>query len=189
MTSMCGSVESVWSGDHHVVAQLADGSLRTWGMGDIGQLGRTVPPIKVDGETQAAAVNATHVVPKPPLRADGAALTGVRAAGCGGYHTFVVVGEGAATCVLAAGLNNYGQLGLPHAKDAKRFAEVNGLVEVPALRGQNVKQVSARARARVLGGSGRLIRHSRRFAAASTTLWRCWRMAPCSHSGAVTRGS
>jgi regulator of chromosome condensation len=94
------------------IARCDNGSAYSWGLGECGELGRIVQPLK-KGEGEDASYHMEsvlgHVVPAlMNLEATKKPVTGVKAIGCGAYHTFVVVVGGSVFC---CGLNNYSQLG------------------------------------------------------------------------------
>lgn len=90
-----GNVLEVDAGDDFAMARLADGTLRTWGYNQFGQLGHSLTE---------HAVPLARAVMEGPVRH----LTGIRAAACGGHFAVAVRGDGS---VLAWGDNSQGQLG------------------------------------------------------------------------------
>ncbi len=82
-------IRSVAAGAYHSLALAGDGTLRSWGMNGVGQLG--------DGST---------IDRRSPVRVAG--LTGVGAVTAGGAHTLASTSSGA---VFAWGWNAFGQLG------------------------------------------------------------------------------
>jgi len=114
----------VASGDDHVVALCESGRVYSWGNGQQGQLARV-------GERLAEARRLPTYL--TPTRVHVASRAGrVTDVACGSYSTFLVLGGGAA--VLAAGLNNYGQLGLEAPEGCQyalaRVRELEGCAEV-----------------------------------------------------------
>lgn len=101
------------------------GNAYSWGLGESGELGRQVPPMKTgsgeDMKYDLPAVYKHHMTPGPMMIKD--AVTGnltpavnVKSIGCGGYHSLIAtVGDE----VYACGLNNYGQLGQPVSNTAQ----------------------------------------------------------------------
>ncbi|TYZ57713.1 hypothetical protein PybrP1_006288 [[Pythium] brassicae (nom. inval.)] len=87
------------------------GHVYTWGLGEMGQLGRAVESEMKDanGEYRVDMVFREHLTPaRVTLGKD--ALPEVKAIGCGSYH--LLVSLAANGYLYATGLNNYGQLGV-----------------------------------------------------------------------------
>lgn len=121
-------VVRIVSGADHIVALTRAGTVLTWGTGQQGQLARI-------GERMGdRAKRATLLTPAPVLlrrrgkRGERPRVVDVAAAA---YATFLVLGTGH---VMAAGLNNYGQLGIEGDYDHMFFK----LEDVKALEGWNV---------------------------------------------------
>lgn len=122
------------------------GIVYSWGLGESGELGRKVPPMKSgsgeDLEYDKPAIYQHHITPGAMMiqRGDTAGqslvrATGVKSIGCGAYHSFVsTVGDEVYSC----GLNNYGQLGHPIASDKTAFWN---LEEVKSLSGRGIIQM------------------------------------------------
>jgi alpha-tubulin suppressor-like RCC1 family protein len=87
-------VSKVFAGHKHSAALLADGSIRSWGKNDVGQLG-------IGKRSDAVGVPTCVEQLKPGSRLTHAAL--------GGNHSLLLDEDGA---VWAAGSNEWGQLGL-----------------------------------------------------------------------------
>jgi len=118
-TAACGITDAcaVACGEAFNAAVLLDGSVLTWGLGlaAAGNLAREVPPPR-DAETGKADANCIfkyHVTPAK-VAVEGDAKIFARHVACGSHHLVVVADspDGEGTSVWAAGLNNYGQLGL-----------------------------------------------------------------------------
>lgn len=93
------------------VVRTSQGHVYSWGLGEMGQLARAVDSEMKDaqGEYRVDMVFREHLTPaRVTLGAD--VLPAVKAIGCGSYHTLVALAANG--YVYAAGLNNYGQLGV-----------------------------------------------------------------------------
>jgi len=115
----------------------------TWGFGECGELARPVySPLKTpEGEFHIDKARDQYLLPQPVIWAD-RALTNthvVHNIACGAFHLLVVAkdGEGGPLNVYAAGLNNYGQLGLGDL-DARKE-----LTKISAFDGSNISEVAA----------------------------------------------
>jgi len=116
-------------------ALLKDGRVLTWGLGEVGELGRPAAAMKPDGaEYDKTGVFRDHVTPGAPVLASGEALPAMKSVGCGMYHLFVVSASGSS--VYSAGLNVYGQLGLGYVGDG--LSNKDKLEAVQSLDGQGV---------------------------------------------------
>ncbi|TYZ63890.1 hypothetical protein PybrP1_006253, partial [[Pythium] brassicae (nom. inval.)] len=106
-------VLTVACGQHHTVASLSGGGLLVFGKNDYGQLGL--------GDMTGPVVGPTRVV--------GSALENafVTKLACGYHHTVAVTDDGA---VYTFGRNDFGQLGLGHAKHVARPTLVSALARV-----------------------------------------------------------
>ena len=111
------NVVEVACGSAFNLALCADGAVYSWGLGECGELGRPTQPLKkpAKGDEEAKYdlehILRHHVTPGRMLLAGTAQapVGGVKAIGCGAYHSLLVCVGGS---VLACGLNNYAQLGL-----------------------------------------------------------------------------
>jgi regulator of chromosome condensation len=119
----------------------SDGKCLTWGLGECGELGRAVSPIK-DGEDYVLdVVRAQHLTPKEPVFSSGIPSEikvgrFVKCIGAGGYHLLAVtVSSNSGFQTWATGLNNYGQLGLGDHEN--RYE----LTPIPYFEGMNVSVV------------------------------------------------
>ncbi|KDO24365.1 hypothetical protein SPRG_10442 [Saprolegnia parasitica CBS 223.65] len=94
------------------LARAADGHVYSWGLGEMGQLGRPVSDkIRApSGEYDLPLVFNQHLKPALVLL-NGKKLL-CKAIGCGSYHSLFIASETGG--IYATGLNNYGQLGLGH---------------------------------------------------------------------------
>ncbi len=110
-------VRDVQCGCHHSVALMSDGTVRTWGRNDRGQLG--------DGTTGFA------IAPAPVP-----GLTNVVSIAVGGHHNLALLQNGT---VMAWGWNSNGQLGL----DPKLTAFATVPAPVPGLSGVTVTAIGA----------------------------------------------
>jgi len=96
------------------------GDCLTWGFGEIGQLGRPVPPVKKNDAYDFAAIAADHLTPAK-LEMGGAC----KAVGCGAFHLLAATSTG----LVACGLNNYGQVGDGTTTDAPAPVPVPALAD------------------------------------------------------------
>jgi alpha-tubulin suppressor-like RCC1 family protein len=128
-------VAQISAGGSHTCAVLADGSVRCWGWGDLGQLG-------------GAATTSCTVAGSPPFRCAMAPaavpeLTGASQVAAGRWHTCAVLRSGGVRC---AGRNDEGQVGLggPTGATCSSFpdtfpcARTFGEVTTPAARAVTV---------------------------------------------------
>ncbi len=102
---------TVSAGDDHTLAVLADGTVRGWGAGGSGQLGR------------GTTTDATSPVAVP-------GLTGIRAVAAGGQYSVALGSDGV---VYAWGANSVGQLGDGTTTGRTRPAAVTGLPPILAV--------------------------------------------------------
>lgn len=138
------NVVEVACGSAFNLALCDDGAVYSWGLGECGELGRQTSPLKkpTKGEEEAEydldGMYAQHITPGRMFRVASSAgsapvpVDGVKAIGCGAYHSMVVCIGGA---VLSCGLSNYAQLGLG-TTDQQTF-----LTPVTALDGLGVMSV------------------------------------------------
>lgn len=166
----CGSVCNL--------ARCDDGTVLSWGLGECGELSRSVPPLrKADGEYDLEGMLKHHLTPGPMFTKEGSSgerqVCNAKAIGCGSYHCFVVVvrdtvgssmdivGDDSAHCgvsVFACGLNNYGQLGLGGSCTENK----SNLTEVPELVDKGVIAVAGGAHhSLALTASGKLFAFGR----------------------------
>jgi alpha-tubulin suppressor-like RCC1 family protein len=123
------------AGGSHTCAVLADGAVRCWGWGDLGQLGgAATTPCTVAGSPPFRCALAPVAVPE---------LTGAAAVAAGRWHTCAVLRAGGIRC---AGRNDEGQAGLggPTGATCSAFpdtfpcAQTFGEVAAPAARAVTV---------------------------------------------------
>ncbi|CAN0338849.1 unnamed protein product [Pylaiella littoralis] len=141
ISGLPSDVVEVKCGASFCLALTSKGGVFSWGIGEIGELGREVcsmkvppapgsdeePPYDFDG------VLRDHLTPGGMYRGAGEGGSGgvermenVKAIGCGEYHSLVVTRSD--SDVYACGLNSYGQLGLGDTDNRKRLALVEGLI-------------------------------------------------------------
>lgn len=127
-------VREIRAGASTNLALLADSTVVSWGIGESGELGRAITlelraeEAEEDGgkaEYELYRVWKEHLTPRPMQLAGGRLATGVKAIGAGYNHSMVVMAVRAE--VWAAGLNNYGQLGLGHRENRHLLEHVEGL--------------------------------------------------------------
>ncbi|RHY32476.1 hypothetical protein DYB32_002547 [Aphanomyces invadans] len=106
------NVVDIKCGSSHNLARCADGHVYSWGLGEMGNLGRPVAmEIRdADGEYNVSLVFNDHLTPQL-VKFNGKSF-GCRALGAGSYHSLFVANESGG--IYTCGLNNYGQLGLGH---------------------------------------------------------------------------
>lgn len=123
-------VVSVACGTSYNACVTSGGRLFTWGIGEIGELGRPAGLLRhpTTGEYQRQTIVSEHLTPKPPLLgAGGTELSGVVSVGCGAYHLLAIAmpsPSAAAPVLYTTGLNNYGQLGHGDTENRDRLARV-----------------------------------------------------------------
>ncbi|ETV72802.1 hypothetical protein H257_12165 [Aphanomyces astaci] len=106
------NVVDVKSGSSHNLARCADGHVYSWGLGEMGNLGRPVSTEIRDahGEYKLSVVFNDHLTPQL-VKLNGKPF-GCKALGAGSYHSLFVANDSGG--IYSCGLNNYGQLGLGH---------------------------------------------------------------------------
>ncbi|OQR93933.1 regulator of chromosome condensation (RCC1), partial [Thraustotheca clavata] len=106
------NIVDIKCGSSFNLARAADGHVFSWGLGEMGQLGRPVSQKIRDasGEYDLPLVFNHHLKPALVLL-NGKKLL-CKAIGCGSYHSLFVASESGG--IYTTGLNNYGQLGLGH---------------------------------------------------------------------------
>jgi len=120
----CGSVFNL--------ARCEDGSILSFGLGECGELGRDVSPMKKDGQYDKESILKHHLSPGHMYEEGSTSpLQDAKTVGCGAYHSLLLlggrVGEGQ---LLTCGLNNYGQLGTGTTDSTSRLVKVRGLEHV-----------------------------------------------------------
>lgn len=119
-------------GSSFCLARCSAGRVYSWGLGECGELGRRVGPLKVKGLDENGdedmvydlpSILGQHLTPQPMRVSStggqngtdpGAPIENVKTIGCGSYHSLAVTVGGKS---FSCGLNNYGQLGLGAAMD------------------------------------------------------------------------
>ncbi|KAH9102131.1 hypothetical protein AeMF1_021267 [Aphanomyces euteiches] len=106
------NVIDIKSGSCFNLARCADGHVYSWGLGEMGNLGRPVASEIRDaaGEYNVPLVYKDHLTPQV-IKLNGKPF-GCKAFGAGSYHSLFVHNESGG--IYTCGLNNYGQLGLGH---------------------------------------------------------------------------
>eukprot|EP01036_Dinobryon_divergens_P029735 gene29735-38876_t len=126
ITGLPSNVVDIACGAVFNLARTADGAVYSWGLGECGELGRTVADIPK--KYNVARVIADHLTPNR-MYVEGdedqkKPMGGVKSIGCGAYHCMVVsVGD----TVYGSGLNNYGQLGLGDVENRSKLAKITAL--------------------------------------------------------------
>jgi regulator of chromosome condensation len=117
------------------IARTNDGKVYSWGLGEMGQLGRKViKDLKnTDGNYFVENVFREHLTPSL-MTLDSEELPPVKAIGCGSYHTLLALSSNG--YLYACGLNNYGQLGIGSVEN---FWDLH---LVQDLSGKNIVQVA-----------------------------------------------
>jgi len=128
-------------GSSTCLARCADGSAYSWGLGELGELGRgKLPPLRNPaGEYQLGDILREHITPRRMQVCVGGVVTAVgerlcsRSVGSGAYHSLLVLvargGDADSGGLYCCGLNNYGQLGLGAAAEAAHDLAVLNRVE------------------------------------------------------------
>ncbi|KAF0688375.1 Aste57867_19995 [Aphanomyces stellatus] len=106
------NVVDIKSGSCFNLARCADGHVYSWGLGEMGNLGRPASNDIRDaaGEYDVPLVFREHLTPQI-IKLNGKPF-GCKALGAGSYHSLFVHNESGG--IYTCGLNNYGQLGLGH---------------------------------------------------------------------------
>jgi regulator of chromosome condensation len=105
---------------------LKDGSVLTWGLGEVGDMGRPAPPLRdADGNYQMHDIAQVHLAPASPQLKNGGKLPFIKTIGTGMWHLFLVTATG--SDVYTSGLNNYGQLGLGDETNRNQLEIIPGL--------------------------------------------------------------
>uniref|UniRef100_A0A7S3NMW9 RCC1-like domain-containing protein n=1 Tax=Aureoumbra lagunensis TaxID=44058 RepID=A0A7S3NMW9_9STRA len=105
-------------GSAYNAALKSDGSLLTWGIGEIGELGRSkkLRPLRnsENGKYDTDAIERDHLTPRKVLSL-------CKAFACGAYHLLAANNAGT---LFTSGLNNYGQLGDGTRRDRARLRPI-----------------------------------------------------------------
>ncbi|DBA03336.1 TPA: hypothetical protein N0F65_004613 [Lagenidium giganteum] len=116
------------------IARTNDGRVYSWGLGEMGQLGRKVITEMKDDKDQykTELVFQQHLMPGlVTLGSD--VLPPVKAIGCGSYHSLFALSSNG--YLYTCGLNNYGQLGIGSTENCDTLHLVDDLTD------KNVAQV------------------------------------------------
>lgn len=108
------------------LARTNDGLVFSWGLGEMGQLGRAVDAAMKDAkdEYRVDMVYREHLQPaRMTLGRD--VLPPVKAIGCGSYHSLIVLSVNG--YLYTCGLNNYGQLGIGSTENCDELQLVEDL--------------------------------------------------------------
>lgn len=120
------------------LALCGNGEVYSWGLGECGELGRHVRPVKGEGEEASHDLHAilhdhltpgrmyasTRIVRNGKAVLSDAPVEGVSVIGCGSYHCMIVV-SGESNGLFTCGLNNYGQLGVGDKDNRSLLAKVS----------------------------------------------------------------
>lgn len=120
------NIVDVRCGSSFNLARTNDGRVFSWGLGEMGQLGRKVDQEMKDagGEYKVDVVFQQHLQPAlVTLGQD--SLPPVKAIGCGSYHSLFALG--ASGYLYTCGLNNYGQLGIGGTDNCSELRLVDAL--------------------------------------------------------------
>jgi len=115
------------------LARARDGAVYSFGLGECGELGRKVPPLKKEVGSESRYDNDSilrHHLAPGHMYIEGSTkpVQDAKAIGCGGYHALVLLaGRVGSGQLLACGLNNYGQLGSGNTDSRPLLGYVKGL--------------------------------------------------------------
>jgi len=150
---MPGKVKFIDSGGDFAAAILKDSTMVTWGMGQVGELARSVDMTdkneegkyvldpswykREDGSINEDIIRDKFMKPQPPRFNYGSPKKQILTIGCGLYHLLVIAREPNAVHpnVYSSGVNQYGQLG--HGDKEERHE----LTLIKKLEGKNIAQV------------------------------------------------
>ncbi|KAF4320371.1 hypothetical protein G195_006382, partial [Phytophthora kernoviae 00238/432] len=120
------NVADVSCGSSFNLVRTNDGRVYSWGLGEMGQLGRKVDAEMKDseGEYKVDMVYTQHLTPKSVMLG-AETLQAVKAIGCGSYHSLFALSSNG--YVYATGLNNYGQLGVGSTDNCSELQLVEDL--------------------------------------------------------------
>lgn len=110
------------------VALLDDGAAVTWGIGEVGELGRPVRPFKTD-DYDLRAITSDHLTPSPVDLKRFFAHNKCKVVACGAYHLLIATDA----ALFASGLNNYGQLGDGSETNSSKLVAIDALSECSIL--------------------------------------------------------
>ncbi|CAI5731448.1 unnamed protein product [Hyaloperonospora brassicae] len=120
------NVVDVRCGSSFNLVRTNNGLVFSWGLGEIGELGREVDAEMKDskGEYRVDMVYSTHLQPARVMLEKNP-LPPVKDIGCGSYHSiFALASPGH---LYTCGLNNYGQLGIGHTENCTELQLVEDL--------------------------------------------------------------
>ncbi|EEY53266.1 regulator of chromosome condensation (RCC1)-like protein [Phytophthora infestans T30-4] len=120
------NIADVRCGSSFNLARTNDGRVYSWGLGEMGQLGRTVDDQMKDfkGDYKVDMVYNDHLQPKPVTLGNDP-LPVVKAIGCGSYHSLFALSSNG--YLYTCGLNNYGQLGIGNTENCTELQLVEDL--------------------------------------------------------------
>ncbi|CAM9476325.1 unnamed protein product, partial [Hapterophycus canaliculatus] len=136
ISGLPSKVVDIKCGASFCLALTMNGEVFSWGIGEIGELGREVGSLKVpavpgsDDEPgyDFDGIQRDHLTPGGMYKesaSGGARMENVKAIGCGDYHSLVV--SRVDSDVFACGLNSYGQLGVGDTDNRMRLALIEDL--------------------------------------------------------------
>ncbi|TDH73114.1 hypothetical protein CCR75_004261 [Bremia lactucae] len=120
------NIADVRCGSSFNLARTNDGRVYSWGLGEMGQLGRNVDAEMKDskGKYKLDMVYQDHLQPKLVTFGNDS-LPVVKAIGCGSYHSLFVLSSSG--YLYTCGLNNYGQLGVGSTENCTELQLVEDL--------------------------------------------------------------
>ncbi|CEG47261.1 FOG: RCC1 domain [Plasmopara halstedii] len=120
------NIADVRCGSSFNLVRTNDGRVYSWGLGEMGQLGREVDAEMKDakGDYKVDMVYRDHLQPKPVMLGKDP-LPVVKAIGCGSYHSLFAVSANG--YLYSCGLNNYGQLGIGNTDNSSELQLVEDL--------------------------------------------------------------
>lgn len=120
------NIADVKCGNAFNLARTNDGRVYSWGLGEMGQLGRKVDAEMkdADGEYKVEMVYKEHLQPKLVMLGKDQ-LPVVKSIGCGSYHSMFALSSNG--YLYTCGLNNYGQLGIGSTDNCSELQLVEDL--------------------------------------------------------------
>ncbi|ETI36877.1 hypothetical protein F441_16983 [Phytophthora nicotianae CJ01A1] len=120
------NIADVRCGSSFNLVRTNDGRVYSWGLGEMGQLGRIVDDKMKDskGDYKVDMVYTEHLQPKPVMLGNNP-LPAVKAIGCGSYHSLFSLSSNG--YLYSCGLNNYGQLGIGSTENCTELQLVEDL--------------------------------------------------------------
>lgn len=112
-----GGATQITSGANHTIVLCGDGTVFAWGLGEAGELGRRVAPLKDENHVyQKEKVLKDHLTPAQMVyEENNTPVSNARYIGSGSHHSFVI--QAVRSRVFACGLNQYGQLAISEEKN------------------------------------------------------------------------